>query len=411
MHRRDFLSLLPAGFLVPDELLAARQYLFRIRTITGGVPLVLSDWENQLRKTVDFLRTARTEFQAQDYEIQTIRIATQPLPEYLDDWLSNSGLNVLAEMDAFCQENDVVLSVGPVVNSDRYVPELADWGAELLNSTQRMSFTVGVASPEFGMHPAAIRTAAEVIAAIAKTSPNGEGNFNFAATAHCPPGTPFFPAGWHRGEASFAIGLETPRLLLEIVKSLPGNVPAARHIAAEMDAALTPIQSLAETISGRSGLLYGGIDASPAPAPDASIGEVIEVLADAPFGNASTLRACATITTALKSLRVKTCGYSGLMLPVLEDKVLARRAAEGRYGISELLLYSSVCGTGLDVVPIAGDSTAEAMAAVIGDVAALSDKYQKPLSARLFPVPGKSAGDAVTFNNPFLTDSVVMPLD
>jgi len=411
MRRRDFLSLLPAGFLLPDELLAARQHLFRIRTITGGVPLVLSDWENQLRKTVSFLRTARTEFQALDFEIQTLRIATRPLPEYLDDWLSNSGLNVLAEMDEFCQENDIVLSVGPVINSDRHLPGLADWAAEFLNRTRRMSFTVGVASPEFGVHPAAIRSAGEVIAAIAKTSANGEGNFNFAATAHCPPGTPFFPAGWHRGEASFAIGLETPRLLLDIVKSLPGNGPAAGHIATAMDTALTPIQSLAETISGRSGLLYGGIDASPAPGPDASIGEVIEVLADAPFGNASTLRACATITTALKSLRVKTCGYSGLMLPVLEDKVLARRAAEGRYGISELLLYSSVCGTGLDVVPIAGDSTAAAMAAVIGDVAALSDKYQKPLSARLFPIPGKSAGDAVTFNNPFLTDSVVMPLD
>jgi uncharacterized protein (UPF0210 family) len=96
---------------------------------------------------------------------------------------------------------------------------------------------------------------------------------------------------------------------------------------------------------------------------------------------------------------------------VLEDTVLAKRAAEGRYGIAELLLYSSVCGTGLDVVPLPGDSSAESLASVIGDVAALSAKYRKPLSARLFPVPGKRAGDTVTFNNPFLIDSVVMKLD
>ncbi len=411
MHRRDFLSLLPAGFLVPGELLAARLQQFRIRTITAGVPLALDDWKKQLQQAVSFLRDARAEYQAQDYEVQTLRIATQPLPNYLSDWLSPAGLSFVAELDAFCEQNDIVMSVGPVISSDQYEPELATWAADLIRTTSRISFTVGIASANGGIHLGAIRSAAEVIAAIARTSPGGEGNFNFAATAHCPPGTPFFPAGWHQGEPSFAIGLETPPLLLSAVKSIPENVSASRHIAMTMDAALTPVQTLAEAIAERSGRSYGGIDASPAPGPDASIGEVIEALTGAPFGSASTLSACASITDALKRLRVKTCGYSGLMLPVLEDEVLAIRAVEGRYGISELLLYSSVCGTGLDVVPIAGDSSAESMAAVIGDVAALSNKYQKPLSARLFPVPGKAAGDAVSFNNPFLTASVVMPLD
>src|SRR3989441_11886742 len=72
------------------------------------------------------------------------------------------------------------------------------------------------------------------------------------------------------------------------------------------------------------------------------------------------------------SLRVKTCGYSGLMLPVLEDPVLARRATEGRYSVRDLLLYSTVCGTGLDVVPLPGDTPADRLAALIADVAALS---------------------------------------
>src|SRR5262249_18662613 len=99
------------------------------------------------------------------------------------------------------------------------------------------------------------------------------------------------------------------------------------------------------------------------------------------------------------------------MLPVMEDPVLAKRAAEGRYSVRELLLYSSVCGTGLDVVPLAGDTPTNALAALIGDVAALSTKLHKPLSARLFPIPQKKAGDRAAFNNPFLTDSVVMKLD
>src|SRR5256885_3068821 len=74
------------------------------------------------------------------------------------------------------------------------------------------------------------------------------------------------------------------------------------------------------------------------------------------------------------------CGYSGLMLPVLEDPVLARRASEGRFSVRDLLLYSSVCGTGRDVVPLPGDSRADRLAALIADVAALSTKLRKPLS-------------------------------
>ena len=175
-----------------------------------------------------------------------------------------------------------------------------------------------------------------------------------------------------------------------------------------MNAALTPIELLAREIARSRGRSYLGLDTSPAPGLDASIGAVIETLNGAPFGAASTLASCALLTDVLKGLNIKSCGYSGLMLPVLEDRVLARRAAEGRYGINDLLLYSSVCGTGLDVVPLAGDIGPDRLAAIIGDVAALAHKYHKPLSARLFPIPGKKPGDVVSFENPYLTESVVL---
>jgi hypothetical protein len=99
------------------------------------------------------------------------------------------------------------------------------------------------------------------------------------------------------------------------------------------------------------------------------------------------------------------------MLPVLEDPLLAQRAGEGRYSIRDLLLYSSVCGTGLDVVPIAGDTPAPVIAGLLRDVAALAIRLHKPLSARLFLVPGKNAGDLARFTDPLLTDSVVMKVD
>ena len=411
MRRREFLSLLPAAFALPNVMSAADLHSFRVRTITAGVPVSLRDWHRQLDDIAAFLDEARRDFENQGYEVQTLRIATQPLPDYLPGWSTPDGLRVLSELDEFCQQHDFVLSVGPVVHSDAYEPGLPEWAAELIRTTGRISFSVGIASADAGIHAGAIRTAAETIAAIAHASPGGEGNFRFAASANCPPGTPFFPAAWHRGEPAFAIGLESPPLLLAAARSRPQNQPLAIHIASNLDAALLPVQQLALEIARRTGLAFLGIDTSPAPGPDASIGEVIETITGAPFGSVSTLSACASITDALKNLQVSACGYSGLMLPVIEDTVLARRAAEGRYGLQELLLYSSVCGTGLDVVPLPGDSSTGSLMSVIGDVAALSAKYRKPLSARLFPIPGKRAGEAVTFDNPYLTDSVVLGID
>jgi uncharacterized protein (UPF0210 family) len=99
------------------------------------------------------------------------------------------------------------------------------------------------------------------------------------------------------------------------------------------------------------------------------------------------------------------------MLPVLEDPLLAQRAGEGRYSVRDLLLYSSVCGTGLDVVPLPGDTPVASIAALLRDVATLATTLRKPLSARLFIVPGKKARELARFTDPLLTDSMVMKID
>jgi uncharacterized protein (UPF0210 family) len=103
-------------------------------------------------------------------------------------------------------------------------------------------------------------------------------------------------------------------------------------------------------------------------------------------------------------------GFSGLMLPVLEDAVLAQRAAQGLLSVTDLLLYSAVCGTGLDTVPLPGDASAEQLAAVLLDVAALACRLEKSLTARLMPIPGKQAGDLTDFDFAFFANSRVMAL-
>jgi uncharacterized protein (UPF0210 family) len=96
------------------------------------------------------------------------------------------------------------------------------------------------------------------------------------------------------------------------------------------------------------------------------------------------------------------------MLPVLEDIGLGKRSEADYFNLDSLLLYSSVCGTGLDTIPLPGDVSTSQLAAILTDVAALSIQLTKPLSVRLFPVPGCSAGDMTQFDSPYLTNTRVM---
>jgi len=397
--------------LVSRIILSDKSHRFKIRTITAGVNLKSTNDLAAIESSTEFLLRARKKFEAEGYEIQTLRIATQPLPEYLNGKSRGEALADLKKIDTLVSARNVLLSIGPVITDDRHDAEFPSWAAQLVMETKNINFSVAIASPERGVHSQSALTAAEAIVAISKVSPGGEGNFRFTAAANCLAGTPFFPVAYHRGPAAFSIGLETPGLLQEAFAQSKDIDEGKAKLKALLESELGPVEKLAQEIARSEHREYLGIDVSPAPSKDRSIGAAIEALTRVPFGSASTLAACAAITDVLKSLKIKTCGYSGLMLPVLEDPVLATRAAEGRYSVRELLLYSSVCGTGLDVVPLAGDTSAKELAALIRDVAALSTKLHKPLSARLFLIPGKKTGDRAEFSNPFLTSSVVMKLD
>lgn len=410
LSRRRFLSLTSAGLALPflRPLLDRATKGFRIRAVTAAAPLMRATDLAEIESAIAFARSARDDLGSLGYEVQTIRVATQPLAEYLPGWSSQEGIEAIVALDEVVAAADVAFSMGPVITHDTPVASFGRWAAEVIERTRNTSFSVRVGSSESGMQRTAITCAAEAIAEIGRRTAGGEGNFRFAAAALVPAGTPFFPTAWFAEPRTFSIGLESPPLLEALLTGGPGTDEVRRQLTDGMEAAVASVERAASEIAQRAGWRFLGVDVSPAPGLDASIGEVVERISGAPFGSASTLAACALLTDVLKGLAVRTCGYSGLMLPVLEDPILARRAKEGRYGVSDLLLYSSVCGTGLDVVPLPGDTPVDVIADLIQDVAALAVKYEKPLSARLLPIPGKTAGEVVTFDNPHLTEGVVM---
>jgi len=123
------------------------------------------------------------------------------------------------------------------------------------------------------------------------------------------------------------------------------------------------------------------------------------------------LASAAILTEAIDRADFPHTGFCGLMLPVLEDATLAKRAADGSLSVKDLLMFSAVCGTGLDTVPLPGSVSAEQLQAVLIDLASLALRLDKPLTARLMPVPGKKAGDETEFDFPFFANSKVMALD
>lgn len=414
--RREFLGTLSAAAIVPSllrsPLAAARrdgpQRACPVRTITAFVALERVTDRAAIEQALARLARAKRRFGDEGYEVQTTRLVLPPILAKLDARARRGALAELRAIDALCASRQTLLGLGPVLMEDRPDAELAPWSADLVASTKATSFSAVIASPTGGIHAHGVRVAAAVTRAVASAMPSGMGSFQFAASANVPSGTPFFPVGWHDGVDAIAIGLESPRLLRESFTGATDREDARHRLTARLTTELQEVERLAIAVARAEGVQYGGIDSSPAPLGDDSIGGAIEALSGAPFGEAGTLQACALVTDVIKRLPVKLCGYSGLMLPVLEDTVLARRASEGRYGIRDLLLFSSVCGTGLDVVPLPGDTPSATLERIMFDVAAQAVKLSKALSVRLFLVPGKSVGDRVHFDDPRLFDTVVL---
>jgi len=241
---------------------------------------------------------------------------------------------------------------------------------------------------------------------------HSQGNFRFSAIAMVPPLTPFYPGSYHTGFGhQFAIALQSANVVAAAFKNASDLRVAGQKLTDALASAAFDMQSQAERIDRDTGWAYVGMDLSPAPLKDVSIGAALENLTAQPVGSSGTLTAAATVTAAIKDVKVKQTGYSGLMLPILEDSRLSQRWSEGNISLDALLSYSAVCGTGLDTVPLPGDITEERLDLIIGDMASLAFKWHKPLSARLLPVAGKGPGDITEFDDPFLVNTTIQPLE
>jgi uncharacterized protein (UPF0210 family) len=396
-----------------------------IRTITAGAR------EDDLERAAKAAQLARARLADAGYTVQTLRLA-----------LAATGFNSCGDFATIARGVEQraldagfdYVSLGPV-EGERLaaLPE-----AIAATETVFASAPIALAGE---VRPEVIHAAAAAIAAIGAGTPDGFGNLRFAASACVGPGSPFFPAAYHDGGAPWvAVGPEAAALAVEATTTddrrpttddrrpttndarldaqLPPLVfrpsslvhPVLTALTALIERHDAQIASALSSLEAEAGVRFAGCDWSLAPHPDParSAGRAAEALSGVPFGAWGTLAAVRGLTAAIRAAKVTQLGFSGVMLPVLEDETLARRNAEGRYTLRDLLAFSAVCGTGLDTIPMPGDAAPEQIAGVLAEVAALAAALRKPLTARLLPIPGLKAGDTTAFTFEYFVNTRVM---
>lgn len=90
-------------------------------------------------------------------------------------------------------------------------------------------------------------------------------------------------------------------------------------------------------------------------------------------------------------------GLSGAFMSVSEDTGMVRAIEQGALSLAKLEAMTCVCSVGLDLIVLPGNVTAETIAAIIADEAAIGMINQKTTAIRVIPAIGKEAGDRVEF--------------
>ncbi len=384
----------------------------KIRSITyfcnPGWPIV----QGKLRSAGEFLAEAKSAFEAEGFEVQTTRLATVPFPRLLGKTRLGETPRLAQELSRLLEETGISYgALGPAL------PEMPVSYAvipEAIAAAGNIFFSGLMAEPRHGIALEAVTACAEIIRRNATSLATGFANLQFAALANVPAGSPFFPAAYHEGEEPvFSLAMEAADAAVQAFE-LGRTISEGQRILIDLlEENAHSLVRVADLLKFKHQIRFGGIDFSLAPFPERSrsSGAAAEAMGVPRVGLHGSLAAAAILTGAIDQAKFPHTGFCGYFQPVLEDAVLAERAADGTLTIKDMLLFSAVCGTGLDTVPLAGDVTTGQLSALLLDVCALALRLDKPLTARLMPIPGKQAGDKTEFDFGYFANSRVMKLE
>ncbi len=377
----------------------------KIRSITAFIHADETLKTSALTRAAELIRIARADAAHADL-LQTTRLAAQPLHQILR---TRAALEFGRAFEATYRElgfdYGALLLAAPHVYAD---------AAALVVNAETLFVSLALADTTNAIRFDAIRAAAHTIHTLARASDDGLYNFRFAAAANVPSGVPYFPTAYAGAETPcFAFALEAADVAVDAFTDAPTLRDAQTRFLNAIETHAARLDAWGAQLQAQSGVHYAGVDFSMAPYPseNASLATALERLTGARFGTRGTLFAASFVTDALRRAKFRRAGFSTLMLPLLEDWTMARRSYENLFSLDALLLYSTVCGTGLDTIPLAGDVSEHAIRALLLDLAALAVKLDKPLTARLVPFPGVSAGASTQFEFEYFANARAFDID
>lgn len=322
-----------------------------IRTVTVFVPaeIVQEDaFEKTIAAAVQTAQGVRAALLNNNISVQTIRISL-PSPAVF-----GSVDNALRAAHFLDQAAVDYASLGVVFPQDADFVS-SDFYVSVIQQTKSVSIAASLTSPDTNeIYPDAVSAAAAAVPIIATLDDQGFSNLRFAAIANVLPNGPFFPGSYaprtqpdaidNKGQRfTVALGVQGATLVQHVISSYKDNVSAV------YDTITHAIENTAELLvkacAPVSSVL---IDFSTAPLPgsDHSIGHALATCASTDhFPGPGGLAVAARIADAIDRARFPRTGFCGIMLPVCEDDALASNSPN----LAELLMCSSVCGTGLDV--------------------------------------------------------------
>ncbi len=291
-----------------------------------------------------------------------------------------------------------------------------------LAETERVCASVNVATTKAGINMDAVYLMGKVIRETAEKTRerDGLGCAKLVTFANVPEDNPFMAGAFH--------GVGEPESVINVGVSGPGVVSRAVSRVKESD-----FGTLAETIkktafkitrmgelvgrtaASRLGLPFGIVDISLAPTPAVgdSVAEILESMGLERCGTHGTTAALALLNDAVKKGGAMASSYvgglSGAFIPVSEDAGMIRAVEEGALNLEKLEAMTCVCSVGLDMIAVPGDTSAETLAAIIADEAAIGVINQKTTAVRIIPAPGKEVGERVEYGG-LLGSAPVMPV-
>ena len=282
---------------------------------------------------------------------------------------------------------------------------------EALATTDLVCSSVNVASTKAGTNLDAIRMMGEVIRQTAELTADRQciGAGKLVVFANAVEDNPFMAGAFHGvGEADCVlnVGVSGPGVVHSAIQRA-GTECSMNEIADIIKKTAFKITRMGQLVgsiaSERLNVPFGIVDLSLAPTPAVgdSVARILEEVGLECCGTHGTTAILAMLNDAVKKGGVMASaavgGLSGAFIPVSEDEGMIHAVNAGSLHLDKLEAMTAVCSVGLDMIAIPGDTSAETIAAIIADEAAIGVVNNKTTAVRVIPAIGKEVGEDLEF--------------